>query len=236
MQDNNNTSTVNQIHPALVSSSLLRGLAEGQAQALAAELTMAEFLPGMRIFGEGALGDHLYVICTGKIKISQSVGTDAQRLKHLLGPGELFGAAFELESGLHTTTATAATGITAARIRYSRLNEWIAVEPNIQREILIELSGRAIEFHARRDEQLVLSVRSRLVKLFLLLGQRFGREVGGAISLKHHLDHSELGDLIGADRQAVHGAMTELIRLGVISRKRRGVNLLDPQVLAHLAE
>ncbi|WHT23401.1 Crp/Fnr family transcriptional regulator [Crossiella sp. CA-258035] len=237
MQDNDQTTfSLSQFQQSVRNSCLLRGLDEEQVELLAAEMMTISVPAGSTIYREGEPADDLYVVAAGKVKISQYLGKKAWQLKDLLGPGEMFGSGIELDRGLRTATATAATGGIVWCIRYSTLDKWTAQEPEIRREMQAEMSRRAMNHRNRRDDQVTLSVAARLAKLFLDMGKRFGTPVGEAISLKHHLSHVELGDLIGASRTAVHGAMAELVRNKLISQRRHGADLLDLQALARLAD
>ncbi|MBB4681821.1 Crp/Fnr family transcriptional regulator [Crossiella cryophila] len=231
MHDNNNPTEPGG-HPALGGSCLLRGLPAKQAQSLADELTRTRFLPGIVIHREGDPRADLHVLCDGKVKISQTTGGDVQQLKVVAGPGDLLGDEPYLTPGVHTTTATAATLVTVARISCAALADWAGREPAIGREIQRDHDAAMVAAGQRLADRVSLSATGRLAKLFLLLAHRFGTADNGTVRLKHHLDHTELGDLIGASRQAVHGALAELTRLGLLSTRRRGVVLLDPEALA----
>lgn len=81
--------------------------------AVTERLLPAEFLPGQMIFAEGQPGDRLYVIESGKVKISQRAPDGRENLQTVLGPPEMFGELAVYDPGPRTSSATAITQVRA---------------------------------------------------------------------------------------------------------------------------
>ena len=70
---------------------LFRGLAEGGLERIAAIAGEESFDEGAFVFHEGELGDKLYLILEGKIRISRSLPGMGEEALAVLGVGEAFG-------------------------------------------------------------------------------------------------------------------------------------------------
>lgn len=88
------------------------------------------------------------------------------------------------------------------------------------------LAGR---FSALVSEVAWLDVRSRVEQRLEDLGRRFGVPVPGGMRITLGLTHEELGAMVGASRESVSRAMSELRAAGQIRTNGRGrIVLLTP--------
>src|SRR5678816_4255042 len=79
-----------------------------EALALVAAVAMEEaFERGKRIFQYGEVGDKLYVIVEGKVRISREVSGMGEEALAVLGPGEVFGEMALLDETPRSADATA---------------------------------------------------------------------------------------------------------------------------------
>ena len=93
------------------------------------------------------------------------------------------------------------------------LNQWGWLSDAIRRSI-------------QQTEKLLCIVRSenlqqRLLKILVLLAQKFGREVDQGQLIELRLTHQELADVIGATRVTVTRLLKQFEQEGIISRPRR---------------
>src|SRR4051812_45772045 len=81
--------------PVLRSSDLFRSVGPEAAAALAAEFDTVDAERGTVLFAEGDPGDRLYLLLSGKVKLSRRSRDGREGLMALLGAGDHFGD-FEL--------------------------------------------------------------------------------------------------------------------------------------------
>jgi len=82
--------------------------------ALIKQLPVVEFPRGHTIYAEGEPGDRLYVIVSGKVKLTRRTLDGRARLLTVIGPPDMFGALSTLEAGPRTASAAAITPVHAA--------------------------------------------------------------------------------------------------------------------------
>src|SRR5262249_62341657 len=91
----------------LLKSSLLRELDEEDA-ALFRPHTHVVVLPrGERLFGEGDLGDCLYMVISGKVKLTRTAPDGRERLVSAHGSADMFGELARFDPTHRTSTAAA---------------------------------------------------------------------------------------------------------------------------------
>ena len=70
---------------------LFSALDDASAASLRSSMENVKLGKGTVLFSEGDIGDHLYVIVEGKLKLGTSSGDGRENLLSVLGPGEMFG-------------------------------------------------------------------------------------------------------------------------------------------------
>lgn len=90
-------------------------------------------------------------------------------------------------------------------------------------QITTALAARAIERSRRAVAQLAIArirgLTTRLHVFFWFLADRWGRRVGGEVTLRLRLPHDVLGQLVVAERPPVTSALRELARRGLVVKQ-----------------
>ena len=100
------------VHQALANMNLFRGLAEQGLGRIAAIAGEESHEAGSFVFREGEMGDKLYLILDGKVRISRNLPGMGEEALAVLGPGEAFG-----EMSLIDDTARSADAVVHERAR-----------------------------------------------------------------------------------------------------------------------
>ena len=138
-----------------------RSLPPGTFSAISAKLQKVHFENDEVVFVENSLGDSMYLIESGQVKVSVNTGAGQQeRVINYLGPGNFFG-----EMALLTGQLRSATVTTIGRCRFLVLHQGAFTEilksrPRVAQFLLRTLSERLsttvskAEEHKRRGEAL----------------------------------------------------------------------------------
>ena len=70
---------------------LFDGLDDESARALRRQTTEVKLARGEHLFLEGQVGDRLYVVLDGKVKLTRAAADGRENLWEVIGPGEMFG-------------------------------------------------------------------------------------------------------------------------------------------------
>jgi CRP/FNR family transcriptional regulator, cyclic AMP receptor protein len=199
--------------------------------ALAEPLSPAEFRPGQTIFAEGQPGDRLYVIESGKVKISQRAPDGGENVQTVLGPPEMFGELAVYDPGPRTSSATAMTQVRTVTLDRPGLRGWIVNHPGTAEQLLRMLARRLRRTIENRDDLIFADVPGRLAKQLLLLAQQFGSQRDAAMLVLHDLTADELAQLVCASREHISEALADFSRRGWIRLEGDSVLILDSEPL-----
>jgi CRP/FNR family transcriptional regulator, cyclic AMP receptor protein len=198
-------------------------------------LRRERFRAGQRIFVEGEHGDRLYVIDSGKVKISQRAPDGREQLQTVLGPPQMFGELAVYDPGPRTSTATALTSVRTLALDGAQLRGWVADQPEIAERLLRLLARRLRRTIENWTDVISHDVPARLAKQLLQLAQQFGCQEDGATDVWHDLTQEELAQLLGASRENVNKALAEFSARGWIRLADKGVMILDSERLTQRA-
>ena len=105
----------------LAQSGLFQGLSEDAVDPVLSRLEIVTLPRGRVVFNEGEPGDSLYIVMTGKIKLSRRAPDGRENVLAVMGPSDQFGELSVFDPGPRTATATAVTDVRLARMPQSVL-------------------------------------------------------------------------------------------------------------------
>ncbi len=117
------------------------GLLPDVLTAIAAKLRHEHYRHGEIVFVEGSLGDSLYFIESGQVKVSIGSGPD-EKVVNYLGPGNFFGEMALFLNQRRSATVTVVIDADLWRLRKADLDVLLKVYPGLALQISQELSRR----------------------------------------------------------------------------------------------
>ncbi len=216
----------------MTEAAILRCIEPGAAAALIKQLHPSEFRAGQMIFAQGDSGDWVYIIVSGKVKISLRGPGGRDNLRAIMGPTDIFGELALFDPGPRTCTATAITDVRAVWMDRATLRAWMARRPAIAEQLLQVLAQRLRHTEDELVELVSSDVAGRVARQLLLLARRFGTREGDTLRVVHELTQDEMALLVGANRVSVNQALRSFTARGWILVEGRSVRILDPDALA----
>ncbi|WP_156689143.1 Crp/Fnr family transcriptional regulator [Mycobacterium sp. Marseille-P9652] len=223
------------VHPVLAGTGILRRVQPDDASALVGRLRQAEFPAGETIFTEGEPGDRIYVVVTGRVKLSVRGPGGRTNLRAIVGPTEVFGEVAVFDPGPRTCSATAITDVVAMWLDRATLRDWVAHRPAFAEQLLYVLSRRLRDTDDDLVELVSRDVAARVARQLLLLARRFGAADGRGVRVAHELSQDEMAQLVGADRTSVNRALRGFASRGWIVVEGKAVLILDSDALTRRA-
>lgn len=123
----------------LKSVRLLDQIPEKQLAALGEFLVPVEAADGGVIFEEGAKGDSLYFVTSGKVRISKKVASGESKDLAILGPGDCFGEMTLVEDVVRSAQAAALGPTGLFRLGREDMNRWLKSHPELAVDFFAEL-------------------------------------------------------------------------------------------------
>lgn len=215
---------------------LFKALDDEAATSLRKSMLLQELKKGQTLFQEGQTGDRLYLVKSGKVKLSHASGDGRESVFMVLGPGDMFGELSLFDPGPRTSTAIAVTDSEILGLGHSDLKPWLQDRPEVAQALLQALAHRLRRTSETMSDLVFADVPGRVAKALLELGEKFGSKSGNGLSVHHDLTQEELAQLVGASRETVNKALADFASRGWIRLETRSVELLDLDRLSKRAK
>ncbi|MBX3013133.1 MAG: Crp/Fnr family transcriptional regulator [Caldilineaceae bacterium] len=196
-------------------------------QELIAVATCYQCAASTMIFGEGEPTAGLYIIETGKVKVSRFALDGREHILNIFGDGDTFNAVSALDGGPNPATATAFSDVTLWQIRRDKLAQVAKRHPALAWSLMENMAS-----HTRYLVGLVENLATRTVKgrlAHLLLAQA---EANQGNALPRYLTHEEMASRLGTVREMVGRAIHSLTAAEIIKIERHQIIILDRERLA----
>lgn len=215
----------------LCASPLLSGLPPEVADDFLASARLRGFGAGDRLYTEGEPGDCVYLLVSGKVKMTHR-GPGGTEVPHAMaGPGELIGELTVLTGGGRKATATAVCATVAASPEPGGLEEWLERHPAAAFRMMELLIGRVRRMNALMDVQLGADVPTRVARALAEQAARFGRPTPEGVRFRLDLRQEELARHLCASRERVNQVLVDFSRRGWIRRDGPDLVVLAPEAL-----
>ena len=215
------------VDDVLSETPLFEALSEQDAAALRAGIIDVHLDRGERLFSEGDAGDKLYIILTGKIKLTRAAPDGRENLLSVHGPGEMFGELSLFDPIPRTSSATAVTSARLAGIAHDDLRTWLSTRPEVAMHLLQALAQRLRRINDVKADLVFTDVPGRVAKALLDLAERFGVPNSDGIQVNHDLTQEELAQLVGASRETVNKALADFAARGWVQLAAKSVLVID---------
>jgi CRP/FNR family transcriptional regulator len=219
----------------LMTSSLLRELDEEDAAVFRPHTHVVLLPRGEKLFKEGDLGDSVYLVINGKVKLTRTAPDGRESLVSVHGRGDMFGELAMFDPTFRTATAVAVTDARLAEIAHSDLRAALATRPPVALLLLKTLAQRLRRITEANTNLIFTDVPGRVAKALLELADKFGTPTSSGIQVSHDLTQEELAQLVGASRETVNKALADFATRGWIQLAAKSVLLLDPDRLRRRA-
>jgi CRP/FNR family transcriptional regulator, cyclic AMP receptor protein len=215
------------VEDVLRETPLFEALSDEDASSLRAGIINVHLDRGERLFSEGAPGDKLYIILSGKIKLTKEAPDGRENLLSVHGPGEMFGELSLFDPIPRTSSATAVTSTDLAGIAHDDLRSWLSTRPEVAMHLLQALAQRLRRINEVKADLVFTDVPGRVAKALLDLAERFGSPGMLGIQVNHDLTQEELAQLVGASRETVNKALADFAARGWIQLAAKSVLITD---------
>lgn len=173
----------------------------------------------------------LYVIVSGRVKMTSLSQEGKEVTFAYIGPGELFGETAVLDGTTHTMNVTTLEP-TIVRI-VSRLDFHDAVRRNPQAALALAtiLSARLRLTSELAEDVAFLPVAARLAKRLLQLADQYGTATANGVTIGLRLCQHDLASLVSSTRESINKHLRLWEAEGLLKAKPGTVTILRPTQL-----
>ena len=173
------------------------------------------------LINEGDVGDALYVVLAGRVKVFSSNEAGREFVIDFHGPGEYVGE-MTLDGAPRSASVVTVEPTTCAVVGRAQFRDFILAHPDFAMH-LIERLIRRIRVTTGNLKSLALSdVYGRLVRLLNALVQ----DVEGKAVVPERLTQQEIADRVGASRDMIGKLMKDLVAGGYLAVEDRTITIL----------
>lgn len=223
------------VKKTLLRAGLFDGVDADVVATLAGRMDPVTFARRRIVFSEGDIGDQLYIIIDGRVKVGHTI-RNREALVAILGPADMFGELAVFEPGPRTSTVTTVTAVTALTMTRSALWDCIAEHPEIAEQLLTALARRLRRATDALYSQALTDAVGRVARTVLDLTSRFGEHDCGTWRISHGLSQAEIAQLAGVTRETTNKALVMFVDRGWIRLQGTVIDIRDPAALAERAK
>jgi CRP/FNR family transcriptional regulator len=202
---------------------IANNLNETQLSDLCNNLTQKEAKKNQIVYAKGG-EKKIFLLISGKVKISEINSAGDEMIKELILPGDIFGDVMLSYEG---PTYEYAEVISERAIYYAIGQDQLAMLMRSNHVLTMNYMAKVSEkfksLENRYVNMVTKDVRSRLLYCFKEWAKKEGKRLGDKVVVKNSLTHSDLANLISTSRQTVTVILNELKEAGAINYNRREI-------------
>ena len=175
-------------------------------------------------------GDTLFIIISGKVKVTTFSESGKEVIFSILSEGDFFGDMSLMDGKPRSATVIS---IEDSVLRLLRRNDFIKLveeHPRIALILLEELTARLRKADERIESLAILDVTGRVAGILLQLADERGEKTDKSVLIKSRPTHQELANMVGTTRETVTRVLKQLENKKYINMSGKDLQIIDPEV------
>jgi CRP-like cAMP-binding protein len=213
---------------------LFRDLPETLIGRIAALAIRRKFSRNSMIFSQGDVGDSLYGVVSGRVRISAEGPEGREMFLNIMEPGDTFGEIAVIDGLPRTASAVVLDASTLIVVRRDDFLDILEGEPTLAMHLLTLICQRLRWASDLVEESVFLVGPARLARRLLVLAALHGKPAAGGMELA--LSQAELASFLGISRQFVNQNLRSWQERGWVALARSRILITDAEALRRVAE
>jgi len=207
-------------------------LAARDLKAITKALVERQYKAGEVIFWEKDVGNLMYIIRDGLVKIERRERWGKVKTLALLGAGECFGEMAIFGEGIRSATARVLEDSDMLVIDRESFMDVLQRNAQVAFNMIRVLCRRLAAADTQITDIAFKNVNGRVASQLLALSDQYGVEKEGAKTINLTLTHQDIAEMVGTNRESVSRALGAFRREGSIVMRGRKIVVLDVKALA----
>jgi len=188
---------------------------------IAASGVVRTFPKSTILIAEGDVGDSLYIIVSGRVKVFASNEAGREVVINFHGPGEYVGE-MSLDGEPRSASVVTMEPTTCAIVNRAQFRDFLAQNPDFAQHLIQTLIHRCRGATENVKSLALSDVYGRLVRLLNALAvERDGHQV-----VEERLTQQDIADRVGASRDMIGKLMKDLVAGGYLAVEDRTIEIL----------
>lgn len=176
---------------------------------------------------ENEVGETMYMILSGRVKVT-NIGPDGKEvILSVLGKGEFFGEMALLDEEPRSANVVTMVKTEMMLLRRKEFMNLLENNKEILSVLLAVLSGRLRHANAQIRSLALLDVLGRIARLLLDIANKEGRELLDGNIVFRRPTHQEIAAMVGTSRETVSRMIGDLARDGYIKISGKDIIIKD---------
>lgn len=206
---------------------IFSGMSDGEMEMVSQVSFMKKYSKKEPIYLQGDRGEQVYLLKSGRVKISKLSAEGKELILTMLGPGEVFGEMVLIDDSPTGTIAEAMEETHICVINRRDFEALLTQKPELALRITKLIGLRRRELETKIEDLIFRDVHSRLAHLLLLLTEEHGVKKDRGILVDIKLTHYEIASLIGSTRETTTFCLNDFKKEGLIDFDRRKILILN---------
>ena len=179
------------------------------------------------LFFKGDIGDSLYIIKKGKIKISIPTEEGEELIISIFSDGDFFGELSLLDKAPRSADAVAITDTELLVLNREVFYTYLLKRKHAIEAIMSALCNRLRKTDDFLTDLCYTNFSKRLAKTLVELAERFGKKFDEKIVLDLEITQGDLGAMLGVTRETVNRELMKLKLQGILTKDKKKIVIKD---------
>ncbi|MDP2360191.1 MAG: Crp/Fnr family transcriptional regulator [bacterium] len=197
---------------------LFEDLEDGDLMRVAERLSVKRYRKNNLIIFEEDEGQVLFVIRSGRVKISRINSSGEEVILAILGPADFFGELSIVDGGPRSATVTSLEEVELLSLRRKDFFDILQSHPSVAITLLKLMAGRIRKTDAQLVSLSSLDARGRVINTLVHLCRDLGRESGTDMILVNLPLQRDLASMAGTSRETMSRLLARLESEGWLER------------------
>lgn len=180
------------------------------------------FQKGAILFREGEFNKEMYVIHSGRVKITKNMN-NMEKVLAVLGPGEFFGEMATLLDKPRSATAVVVEDSLLIVLEAHTFETMLSNDSSIALNMIKKLAGRLLEANGKIESLMLRDNMSRIIHILVHMAETSGIKDGICISVG--ITPNELAREAGIDAHVVKDLIGRLSQSNIIELEEQSINI-----------
>jgi CRP-like cAMP-binding protein len=222
--------------PSSLYERLFQGFAPEEAEKVLSGGAPRVLRRGEILFREGEPATALYLVESGRIKLTQLTAEGQEVIMRYLAPGDAFAAVALFADSTYPVTARSTERTRVRAWPRKVLPGLVRDHPRFEANLLRIVSSHTREALSRLRELATEPVAQRLARTLLRLGQQIGRHEPDGSFLLERIAQQDLAEITGTSVYTVSRTLADWQELEIVETGRQRLRIRDPQGLAGISD
>jgi CRP-like cAMP-binding protein len=206
-----------------------------EAKEISGYFSEQEFNKRQLIFAEGDSSEWLYIVTSGKVKITKLSQEGKEIILEIISPLDFFGGIAAVKGFPYPANAVAMEETKVLKVSRKNLMTIMDRFPTLMLSMATGIGDRIKGSHEMLKSIALEKVESRIAALLIKLADKVGEKTADGILINMNLTRQDIAEMVGTTVETSIRTTSRLSKSGIISSRAGKILIKDAERLRSLA-